>query len=85
MSNILSEIFCISSLLRLRIRNILFLGLSVFTAGAYSMILYSRIFQSSNFSFFSKATISINIENLIFMGHLYWAVLLILCLNLFFL
>lgn len=84
MSNILSEIFCISSLLRLRIRNILFLGLSVFTAGAYSMILYSRIFQSSNFSFFSKATISINIENLIFMGHLYWAVLLILCLNLFF-
>lgn len=85
MSNILSEIFCISSLLRLRIRNILFLGLSVFTAGAYSMILYSRIFQSSNFSFFSKATISINIENLIFMGHLYWGVLLILCLNLFFL
>jgi NADH-ubiquinone oxidoreductase chain 4 len=69
-SNILSEIFCISSLLSLRVSNILFLGLSIFIAGAYSMILYSRIFQSSNFSFFRKVNFSTGLESLIFRGHL---------------
>jgi len=83
-SNILAEIFCISSLLGLRTSNILFLGLSIFIAGAYSIILYSRIFQSSSFSFFRKIDFSTGLESLIFRGHLIWAVMLIIRLNLFF-
>jgi hypothetical protein len=71
--------------LSLRVSNILFLGLSIFIAGAYSMILYSRIFQSSNFSFFRKVNFSTGLESLIFRGHLIWAVILIMGLNLFFL
>ena len=83
-ANILSEIFCISSLLSLSVNNILFLGISVFTAGAYAIVLYSRIFQSSNFSSLRKINFSIKLESLIFRGHLIWAVLLRLCLNIFF-
>merc|ERR1719510_2858933 len=47
-SNILAEIFCISSLLGLRTSNILFLGLSIFIAGAYSIIEYAPAIKIDN-------------------------------------
>lgn len=83
-ANILSEILCISSLLSLRVCNILFLGISVFLAGAYAIILYSRVFQSSNFSFLRNINFSTKLESLIFRAHLIWSITLILGLNLFF-
>jgi NADH:ubiquinone oxidoreductase subunit 4 (subunit M) len=47
--NLISEIICISRILRFRIYNILWIGVSVFLAGAYSIMLYSRTQQSNYF------------------------------------
>jgi len=48
--NLIAEIICISRIIRFRIYNILLIGFSVFLAGAYSVILYSRTQQSNFFN-----------------------------------
>ena len=81
--NLIREILCIMRILRISSINILWLILSIFFAGCYSIVLYSRTQQSK---FFSNQLWIINSslgENLIFFRHLIYGVLLILTLNIF--
>jgi len=81
--NLIREILCIMRILRISSINILWLILSIFFAGCYSMVLYSRTQQSK---FFSNQLWIINStlrENLIFFSHLIYGVLLMLTLNMF--
>ena len=83
MVNIIREILCIIRIISISSINILWLMLSIFFAGCYSIILYSRTQQSK---FFSNKLWVINRtlrENLIFFSHLIYGILLILTLNIF--
>lgn len=81
--NLAAEIICISRIIRFSLSNILWIRFSVFLAGAYSLILYSRTQQSN---FFRK---SINLkfsrfnERVILFSHIFWMLVIILSLNLF--
>lgn len=81
--NLISEILCIIRIISISIYNLLWIGLSVFLAGIYSIVLYSRTQQSG---FFSNMAWIKNIsmgESLVFYRHVFWSLLLILGLNYF--
>ena len=81
--NLMAEVMCISSILRFSYHNLLWMILSIFLAGGYSILLYSRTQQSRFFNFNSFITISSGLERVIFLNHLVWVLFLALRLNLF--
>ena len=82
--NLISEILCIMRIISFSIFNILWIGISVFLAGIYSMILYSRTQQSVFFSNKILIKNSLASERLVFYVHLFWGIVIIFCLNCFF-
>ena len=82
--NLVSEIICISSIIRFRFYNILWMGVAVMLAGAYSLLLYSRIHQSRFFRKSIKLNFTRLNEILVLFIHIYWAVIIIFCLNIFY-
>lgn len=82
--NLISEIICISSIIRFRFYNMLWMGVSVILAGAYSLLLYSRIHQSRFFRKSIKLNFTRLNEILVLFIHIYWAVIIIFCLNIFY-
>jgi len=81
--NLISEILCIIRILSFSIYNLLWIGLSVFLAGIYSIILYASTQQSRFFS--NKLWIKVLFmgEILVFYRHIFWGLILILGLNWF--
>ena len=81
--NLISEILCIVRILSFSSYNLFWIALSVILAGLYSIILYSRTQQSV---FYSNnilcKTIKIR-EILVFYGHIFWSLLIILSLDCF--
>ena len=69
--NLIAEIICISRILRFRLYNIIWIGFSVFLAGAYSIILYSRTQQSNYFRKFIILKLRSFNETLILIGHIF--------------
>lgn len=69
--NIISEILCIVRILSISIYNLLWIGLSIFLAGIYSIVLYSRTQQSRFFSnkIWGKGTLISEI--LVFYRHIF--------------
>jgi len=84
MVNLIAEILCIVRILRFRVFNVLWMGLSVFLAGAYSIVLYSRTQQSPYYARTVWVSPGRFNELLIFFRHVFWALVLILSLNLFY-
>lgn len=82
--NLIAEIICIRTIVRFRFFNILWIGLSIFLAGAYSLLLYSRTQQSNFFRKSIKLKSSNFNEVLVLFAHVYWILLIIFSLNLFF-
>ena len=81
--NLISEIICISSILRFRVYSILWIGFSVFLAGVYSIILYSRTQQSNYFNKIITIKYTSFNEILIFYGHVFWILAAVIRINLF--
>ena len=81
--NLISEIVCISRIISFSIYNILWIGLAVFLAGAYSIILYSSTQQSNYFN--NTITIKFTSFNeiLILFIHVFWVLRAVLGINLF--
>ena len=79
--NFISEIICISSIIRFSLTNTIWIILCIFLAGAYSIILYSSTHQSNFFSINSIINSSLIIESLIFFFHLFWILILPLSLE----
>lgn len=82
--NFVAEITCISSMLAISVSNVIWVILSVFLAGAYSMVLYSRTQQSRFFRVRSHASSSALAERILFFTQLGWVFLLGLSLDLLF-
>jgi len=82
--NLVSEILCIIRILSFSTFNIVWIRISIFLAGVYSMILYSRTQQSVFFSNKILTKTSLISEILVYYGHLFWGVIIILSLNCFF-
>ena len=82
--NLVSEIICIRSIIRFSFYNILWIGVSVILAGAYSLLLYSRVHQSNFFRKAVKLNFTTLNEILVLFIHVYWAVTIIFCLNVFY-
>jgi NADH-ubiquinone oxidoreductase chain 4 len=82
--NLIAEVVCIIRIIRISLVNILWIGLSIFLAGAYSLMLYASTQQSNILRKFSKIKFrSIN-ETLILFSHIFWTLARILCLPIFF-
>ena len=81
--NLIAEIICISRILRFRLYNIIWIGFSVFLAGAYSIILYSRTQQSNYFRKFIILKLRSFNETLILIGHIFWVLTAVIGINLF--
>ena len=84
MINLIAEIICIFRIVRFRVFNILWIAISIFIAGAYSLLLYSRTQQSNIIRKFSKIKFRIINETLILFSHIYWILVGVLCLPIFF-
>lgn len=82
--NLVSEIICIMRILRFSRYRLVWMGMSVFLAGAYSIVLYSRTQQSRFFLNSILAKPRAISELLIFYSHLFWAILLIVGLCCFY-
>ena len=82
--NLIAEVVCIIRIIRFSLVNILWIGLSIFIAGAYSLILYASTQQSNMLRKFSKVKFrSIN-ETLILFSHIFWTLTRVICLPIFF-
>lgn len=81
--NLISEILCITSIVIFRKYNIRWIIYSVFLAGAYSIVLYSRTQQSYFFNTNINIKSSNILEIIILFTHIFWRLLIILRLNLF--
>lgn len=82
--NFLAEVTCISSMLAISASNIIWMILSVFLAGTYSIVLYSRTQQSRFFRVRSHPSSSALAERILFFIQLGWVFLLVLSLDLLF-
>ena len=82
--NLIAEVVCIIRIIGFRLINILWIGLSIFIAGAYSLILYSRTQQSNILSKFTKIKFSCINETLVLFRHIFWTLIRVLCLPIFF-
>lgn len=83
MVNLIREILCIVRIITISSINILWIIFSIFFAGCYSIVLYSRTQQSKFFSNHLWILNSTLRENLIFFRHLTYGAILILSLNCF--
>jgi NADH:ubiquinone oxidoreductase subunit 4 (subunit M) len=83
--NLIAEIICIINIIRVRLFNMLWIILSIFIAGAYSLILYSSTQQSNILSKFNNVKFRNINEMLILFSHIFWVLVGILCVPLFFL
>jgi len=81
--NLFSEILCIMRILSISFYNLLWMALSVFLAGIYSILLYSRTQQSRFFSNKIWVKPILMSEVLVFYRHIFWGLLLTLRLNFF--
>ena len=81
--NFLSEVLCITSIVRISLMNWLWVVVLVFLAGGYSIILYSSTQQSGVFSINSAATIFYSSEGVIFIISLFWVLILSLSIPVF--
>lgn len=82
--NFMAEIICIMRIIRFRLYNILWMGISVFLAGAYAIILYSSTQQSnliSNFLLLKNRALR---ELTIIYSHIFWIFILIIPINIFY-
>ena len=82
--NLIAEVVCIIRIVRFSLVNILWIGLSIFIAGAYSLILYARTQQSNILRKFRKIKFRGINETLILFSHMFWILIRILCLPIFF-
>ena len=82
--NLIAEVVCILRIIRFSLINMLWIRLSIFMAGAYSLILYASTQQSNILRKFNKIKFRRINETLILFSHIFWTFVRILCLPIFF-